>query len=117
VTAALRRGDVVLVRLDPSERRELRKTRPAVVLSNEAACACDAVVQIVPLAGWSERTLRPWEAAVDSPESGVGKPSRAVANQIRTVARVRLGRLLGHLTAVELATLERAVILQLGLPR
>ena len=83
----VRRGDVVLVRLDPAEGSEIRKTRPAVVVSNRAACHFDAVVQVVPLTGIPERDLRPYEARVDSPSSAVTKPSRAVANQIRTIAR------------------------------
>lgn len=116
MTPVLRRGDVVVVRLDPVEGREIRKTRPAVVLSNDAACAADAVVQIVPLTAMPQRLLRPFEAAVVSAESGVDKPSRAVANQLRTVSHDRVARIQGHVTPEELHAIERAVLIQLGLP-
>ena len=113
--AAVDRGDVVRVRLDPSEGREIRKTRPAVVVSNPIACRHDSVVQVVPITGLKERPLRPYEARIESASSGLGKPSRAVANQIRTVARHRLSKRLGVLSTPELDALDRAIAIQLGL--
>ena len=112
----LARGDVVLVRLDPGEGREIRKTRPAVVLSNNVACRFDAVVQVVPVTALPDRPLRPYEARVDPESSGLSKPSRAVANQIRSVARHRIGKRLGRLSPAELDAVDRAVAIQLGLP-
>jgi mRNA interferase MazF len=109
------RGDVFQVRLDPTEGREIRKTRPAVVVSNNSACRFDSVIQIVPITRLPERKLRPYECPVSSDSSGLSKPSRAVANQMRTVARRRLGHQLGRLTSDELRNLDRAVTIQLGL--
>ena len=91
----LERGAVVRVRFDPSEGSEIRKTRPAVVVANNAACRFDAVVQVVPVTRLPERGLRPYESRVDSKESGLGRPSRLVANQIRTVSRQRIGQVMG----------------------
>ncbi len=112
---AVRRGEVVLVRFDPAEGSEIRKTRPAIVVSNAAACRFDAVVQVVPLTGMPDRRLRPYEAEVISPGSGLKKPSRAVANQVRTIARGRIARRLGRLSGKELSALNRALAIQLGL--
>jgi mRNA interferase MazF len=113
--SSIDRGDVVQVRLDPGEGREIRKTRPAVVVSNPVACRLDSVVQVVPITGLQNRTLRPYEARIENPASGLSKPSRAVANQIRTVARHRLTKRLGTLTQEELESVDRAVEIQLGL--
>ena len=112
----LRRGDVVLVRFDPAERSEIRKTRPAVVVSNDAACRFDSVLQVVPLTGLPDRRLRPYEAQVESRASGLKKASRAVANQVRTISRERIARRLGHGSAEETHALDRALAIQLGLP-
>ena len=117
MTPELRRGDVVLVRFDPAEGREIRKTRPSVVISNDVACRLDAVVQIVPATSLPERPLRPYESRIDTTASGLGRPSRAVANQLRTVAKHRISKRLGHLEADELEALDRAVMIQLGLRR
>jgi len=113
--SAMTRGDVVRVRLDPGEGREIRKTRPAVVISNNVACRFDSVVQVVPITGLPERDLRPYEAGITSEESGLTKPSRAVANQIRTVARHRIVKRLGRLSSSEIKDINRAVAIQLGL--
>ena len=109
------RGDVVRVRLDPGEGREIRKTRPAVVLANNAACRFDSVVQVVPITALPDRPLRPYEAHIDSESSGLTKPSRAVANQIRTIAKRRISKRIGRLSPAELDGVDRAVAIQLGL--
>jgi mRNA interferase MazF len=111
----LHRGDVVRVRLDPSVGGEIRKTRPSIVMCNDAACRFDAVIQIVPVTSLPDRPLRPYEARIDSDSSGLGKPSRAVANQLRTVSKTRLVGHLGRLTRRELEAVERSVEIQLGL--
>jgi mRNA interferase MazF len=113
----LSRGDVVRVRLDPAEGREIRKTRPAVVVSNPAACRHDAVIQVVPVTGLPDRSLRAYEARIGSRASGLGKPSRTVANQIRTVARHRVVKRVGRLTSRELDSVDRTLEIQLGLRR
>ena len=112
---SITRGDIVRVRLDPSEGREIRKTRPAVIFSNNAACRFDSVVQVVPITALPDRTLRPYEARVATKPSGLTKPSRAVANQIRTVAKHRIVKRIGRLSPPELEKVDRAVSIQLGL--
>ncbi len=111
----LERGAVVRVRFDPSVGREIRKTRSAVVVSNDAACRFDAVVQVVPVTRLPKRELRPYESRVDSPESGVAKPSRAVANQVRTISKLRIGGVVGRLSEAETEALDRALRIQLAL--
>ena len=111
----LARGMVVRVRFDPTEGREIRKTRPAVIVSNDVACRFDAVVQVVPITTLPDRSPRPYEATCGSPASGLARPSRAVANQIRTVSRNRIGSVLGRLTPDEVEALNEALRIQLAL--
>ena len=108
-------GDIVRVRLDPGEGREIRKTLPAVILSNNAACRFDSVVQVVPITSLPDRGLRPYEARIAKKPSGLAKPSRAVANQIRTVAKHRIVERLGRLSPAELEDVDQAVSIQLGI--
>ncbi len=115
MTIDLRRGSVVTVRFDPSEGREIRKSRPAVVVSNDAACRFDAVVQVVPATRLPDRLLRPYESLVDSESSGLERGSRLVANQIRTISRKRIGRVIGRVSGEEQRALDRALAIQLGL--
>ena len=111
----LARGMVVRVRFDPTEGREIRKTRPAVIVSNDVACRFDAVVQVVPITTLPDRSPRPYEARCGSPAGGLARPSRAVANQIRTVSRNRIGSVLGRLTPDEVEALNEALRIQLAL--
>ena len=109
------RGSVVRVRFDPAEGSEIRKTRPAVVVSNSVACRFDAVVQVVPVTRLPERGLRPYECRVDPGKSGLKTSSRLVANQVRTVSKKRIGAVVGKISKEEQFELDRALRIQLGL--
>jgi mRNA interferase MazF len=113
--ADLTRCKVVRVRFDPAEGSEIRKTRPAVVVSNNAACRFDAVIQVVPVTRLPKRDLRPYECQVKSPGSGLSKPSRLVANQIRTISKNRVEAILGELNTDEEKELDCALRIQLAL--
>jgi len=115
VIEGLERGAVVRVRFDPAQGREIRKTRPAVVVSNNAACRFDAVVQVVPVTRMPQRPLRPYETLVGSEGCGLAKPSRLVANQVRTVSKRRVVRVLGRIDTAEEQKLDRALRIQLAL--
>ena len=111
----LERGSVVTVRFGPTKGSEIRKTRPAVVVSNDVACRFDAVVQVVPLTRFPKRELRPYESRIESAGSGLARPSRLVANQIRTVSRQRVGAVLGRVSDDEEQALDQTLRIQLAL--
>jgi mRNA interferase MazF len=100
------------VSFDPSVGGEIRKTRPAVVLSNNAANAALNRVIVVPLTSQTER-LYPGEALVTLN----GKQSKAKADQIATASKQRLRDKLGSLSLADMAAVEKAVLLQLAIRR
>src|SRR5271157_6357810 len=89
-----RRGEVWWVSFDPSVGGEIRKTRPALVLSNNAANAALNRVNVVPLTSQTEK-LYPGEALVTLN----GEQSKAKADQIATASKQRLLNKAGNLSS------------------
>jgi mRNA interferase MazF len=105
-----RRGEVWWVALDPSLGGEIQKTRPALIVSNDGANMALNRLIVVPLtsqiakvyAGRAMVTLN-------------GEPRKAMADQLTTVSKQRLRSRLGVLSRPDIAAVERAILLHLGI--
>lgn len=106
----MRRGDVWWVSFDPSIGGEIRKRRPAIIISNDAANRNLNRVQVVPLTSRTERVY-PSEAAVTVKR----RKSKAMADQLTTVSKLRLVDQIGRLSARDMEKVEHAVMVQLAL--
>ena len=108
----MNRGEVWWVEFDPSVGSDIRKTRPAVIVSNNAANRHLARVVVVPLTSNTDRQY-PGEALV----SIDGKNSKVMADQIMAADKVRLKTQLGTLSKSDLIAVESAIKVHLGLPK
>lgn len=104
------RGDVWWVAFDPSVGGVTRKTRPAIVVSNDTANRLLNRIQVVPLTSKVDRVY-PAEALV----AVKGEQRKAMANSLTTVSKLRLRGWLARVTSAELAAVDRAIRVQLAL--
>ena len=108
----MKRAEVWWVEFDPAVGTEIRKTRPAIIVSNDAANRNLARVVVVPLTSNTGRTY-PGEAVVTIG----GQSSKAMADQIMAADKARLKSQIGTLQKSDMLAVEDAIKVHLSLPR
>jgi mRNA interferase MazF len=97
-------------RSTPRSAAEIRKTRPALVISNDSCNAHgDARIVVVPITS-NVTSLYPGEALIRVR----GRPARVLGDQIRSIDKARLRARIGSLNQTELREAEAAVLITLG---
>ncbi len=115
----IRRGAIHLVDFDPAVGSESNKTRPAIVISNDAANAAamrrgHGVVTVIPVTSAVDRVF-PFQVFLTAADSGLDLDSKAQAEQIRAVDVSRLSDRVGAVASTSLQQLEDAVRIHLAL--
>jgi len=108
-----KRGSVYLVNFDPTIGVEIKKTRPAVIISNDVANQYSPIVIVAAVTGRAEPKFD--EVLVKPPEGGLTKPSVIQPNQIRSIDKRRLVKKLGDLSKKTMNDLDIALQITLGL--
>ncbi|MCC7031647.1 MAG: type II toxin-antitoxin system PemK/MazF family toxin [Acidobacteria bacterium] len=106
-----RRGDVYWVGLDPVIGTEIRKTRPAVIVSNDSCNRHGTRVVVLPITS-NVSSLFPGEALITIK----GRQGRALGDQIRSIDKSRLQARVGTVTPAEMARIDEALAITLALP-
>ena len=105
-----KRGEIWWINFDPSVGQEVRKKRPAVIVSNDTSNKFLKRYQVVPLSTKVSK-MYPSETAI----TVRGTPSKAMADQLTTVSELRFLDKISHVTAEELERIELIIRQQLDL--
>jgi len=106
----MHRGEVWWVNFDPSIGGEIKKKRPAIIISNNAANKFLNRVQVIPLTSNTAK-LHPSEAFVTIRKN----KSKAMADQIATVSKMRVFEKYGVVSEKDIKKVEKALCIHLGL--
>jgi mRNA interferase MazF len=114
MTASVKRGEVFLVNFDPSVGAEVKKSRPAVVISNDINNAHSPIVSISPITSNVTR-IYSFEVEIPAGTSGLKMRSKVMVNQTRAVDKMRLMKKLGQLSPQIMEDMNKALKLHYDL--
>jgi len=111
----MRRGEIYYADLSPTVGSEINKRRPVLIVSNDANNRAATTVTVLPITSNVSR-IYPFEIHLSPKDSGLPKPSKAQAQQIRTISKERIrGDALGRLDAALMRKTVDALRLHLDL--
>src|SRR2546426_999871 len=108
-----RRGEVWNVSLDPAIGHEVKKTRPAVVVTSDMYNAHNWVVLIMPLTSHNHAEYD--QVLIHPPEGGLINTTVTLPDQLRAIDRRRLVERLGKLTPETMLKINRTLGIVLDL--
>jgi len=112
----IKRGQIRLAVLDPVVGKEISKTRPVVIVSNNKNNEFSGTVTILPVNSKNVQRIYPFEVLLPKRAGKLPKTSKVKADQIRTLDKSRIVKLIGTIGKKEMAEIERAIKIHLALP-
>ena len=113
----VRRSDIVLVNLNPTEGSEQRGRRPAVIIQNDIGNRYAPTTIIAPMTtSYDPGDIAPYEVELRAGEAPVDRDSVVLLNQIRTVdVSERIVNKFGEISDEAMAEIDQAIEVSLGL--
>jgi mRNA interferase MazF len=112
----IRRGEIYLAALDPVVGKDISKTRPVVIISNDKNNQFSGTLTILPITSKNLEKIYPFEVFLAKGSGNLPKDSKAKADQIRTIDKTRVLTQIGRLKANEVTEIEKAIKIHLELP-
>ena len=113
---SIRRGDIYIARLHPTEGSEQAGERPVVVVSRDAINRYSPVVVVVPVTDRANKIrIYPSQVILKAAEGGLAMESVALGEQVRAISKTRLIRHVGHLPPTSLTAVGAALKITLDL--
>lgn len=112
----LRRGDIVIVALDPTRGSEQRGTRPCLVVQNDVGNENAPTTIVVPFTTSFDDQLYPFEVLVPAEECALREDSVVLCSQLRTISiEHRITENLGAIPGERMDEVDTALEYSLGL--
>lgn len=108
------RGDIYLVDFEPFRGAEIKKKRPALIISCNEANKHLRTVTVIPFSSKTERVY-PFEVFVKKKDSGLDVNSKLKIPQMRAVDKERLTKYIGTLPDDKIKEIESAIRLHLAM--
>jgi len=109
-----KRGEVYLANLDPTIGTEIKKTRPVLIIQNDTYNKYDSTTIVAPITS-TVKNLGPSKVLVTPPQGGLNMESVVLLKQIRAIDKRRLVKKLGMVEEETLQSVDKAVMICLGL--
>jgi len=114
MTDQLKRGEVWLANLDPTQGSEQAGVRPVIIFQNDIVSQFSTTTIAIPLTTNQRRASLPICMLLKQGDGGLSQDSVALCFQIRVLDKTRLIRRLGQLSAETITQLEEVVLVTLG---
>ena len=111
----IKRGGIYLATLDPVIGKEISKTRPVVIVSNNKNNEFSGTVTILPITSKNIQKIYPFEVLLKKGAGNLPKNSKVKADQIRTLDKSRIVKFIGKLEKKEMDLLDKATLIHLDL--
>ncbi|MEE8552075.1 MAG: type II toxin-antitoxin system PemK/MazF family toxin [Desulfobacterales bacterium] len=112
----IKRGGIYLAALDPVIGKEISKTRPVVIVSNDKNNEFSGTVTIIPITSKNLQNIYPFEVFLPLGNGNLSKNSKVKADQIRTLDKSRIVKFIGTLLEKEMDRIGNAIKIHLNLP-
>jgi len=110
-----RRGSIHLVRFDPTEGSEIKKTRPALIIQNDIGNRFSNITIVAAITSKFQLPLHRTNVLIKAPEGGLTVDSVVRLDQLRSVDQRRLLKRLGAVKPSTLGKVDHAIKISLGL--
>jgi len=107
-----KRGQIWRVNFDPTVGGEIKKTRPAVIISNDHNNQYALTVTVLPVSDCGKEIF-PFEVGLPRSIQGLTKDSKIKCQQVRTIDKSRLIQYLGDVPESVLLEIEKALKIHL----
>jgi len=111
----IRRGAICIANLDPVVGREISKTRPVVIVSNDKNNEFSGTVTMLPVTSRNLAKIYPFEVLLPKGSGNLPKDSKVKADQVRTLDKSRVVAVLGMLDGREMESIDGALRIHLAL--